>query len=119
MDQMQNSYQDQKAQNDTSDYSLWSMAGQFYNRKMISIVILVWVYSLVFIALAIFSGIKFFKVTQTQDQLMYAVLFICSVQFITLLKIFAWQMIHRNSIKREIKRLEIRVAALNETVKNK
>jgi hypothetical protein len=43
---------------------------------------------------------------------MYAGLFICFVQLLGLMKIFAWQMIHRNRITREIKRLEIRVAEL-------
>jgi len=28
------------------------------------------------------------------------------------MKIFAWQMLHRNSIKREIKRLELRIAEM-------
>jgi hypothetical protein len=36
-----------------------------------------------------------------------------------IMKIFAWQMIHRNSIKREIKRLELRIAELSEMVKSK
>jgi len=119
MDQLQNSVQNQKNHDDSFDYSLWSMVGQFYNRKMLSIIILVWVYSLIFIALAIFSGIKFFEVDQSRDQLMYAVIFICSVQFVVLMKIFAWQMIHRNSIKGEIKKLELHIAELCDTVKNK
>ena len=64
--------------------------------------------------LAIFSGIKFFDADQLKDQLMYAVIFICSIQFICLMKIFAWQMIHRNGIKREIKRLEMKITQLTE-----
>lgn len=33
------------------------------------------------------------------------------------MKIFAWEMVHRHSIKREIKRLALRVAELSETLK--
>ena len=36
----------------------------------------------------------------------------------TLIKVFAWQMIHRMSIKRDIKKLELRIAELNQTVKD-
>ena len=86
---------------------------------MLSIVIFLWTYALVIIALAIFSGIKFFYVEQVKSQIMYAVIFICCIQFIALLKIFAWQMIHRNSIKREIAKLKNQITELNEIVKNR
>ena len=99
--------------------TLRSMLKDFYNRKMLSSIILLWAYFLIFLALAIFSGIKFFKTDQTQYQMMYAAIFVCCVQFFALIKIFAWQMIHRNRITREIKRLEIRIAELDQTVKNK
>lgn len=94
-----------------------SMLCEFYNKKMLSIVIIVWVYALAFIALAIFSGVMFFRAEQTRDHIMYAVLFICGIQFMMVIKIFAWQMIHRMSIKRDIKKLELHIAELSETVK--
>ena len=100
-----------------SQDTLWSMARDFYNRKMLSVVIIVWVYALIFIGLTIFSGIRFFEAEQVREQLMYATVFICCVQFICLMKVFAWQMIHRNGIKREIRRLELRIVELGEAVK--
>ena len=57
-----------------------------------------------------------FPVGGVKEQIMFAVLFLCGVQMIALIKIFAWQMIHRNGIKREIKRLEIRIANLTNKV---
>ena len=102
-----------------NENTLRSMLREFYNRKMISVIILVWVYGLVFIALAVFSGIKFFKADMIKDQIMYAVIFLCCIQFIALMKIFAWQMIHRNSIKREIIKLKNQISELNEIVKNR
>jgi len=99
--------------------TVWTMLKDFYNRKMLSSIILLWTYFLIFLALAIFSGIKFFKTDQTQYQIMYAAIFICCIQFFALIKIFGGQMIHRNSLKREIKRLELRIAELNQTAKDK
>jgi len=105
--------------NDSKEDTVRSMVKDFYSRRMLGTVILVWAYAVIFVALAIYSGIKFFKTDQAQFQIMYAAIFVCCIQFVVLMKIFAWQMIHKNSIKREIKRLELRIAELNETVKNK
>jgi hypothetical protein len=96
--------------------SIWSMASDFYSRKMLSIVIFIWVWAILFMAMTVYGAVQFFRVDQTKGQIMYAAIFICGCQFIGLMKIFAWQMIHRNSIKREIKRLELRVAALAESL---
>jgi hypothetical protein len=94
---------------DAMDDTLWGMFRGFYNRSMLSIIIVVWVYGLIFLAVAVYCGIRFFKTDDTQYQIMYAVIFLCSIQFLAIMKIFAWQMIHRNSIKKAIKRLETRL----------
>jgi hypothetical protein len=101
------------------EYTIWSMVGDFYNRRMLSIVIFIWAWGLAIMAVTIFSGIKFFAVEQTKSQIMYAAIFVCGCQFIALMKIFAWQLIHRNGLKREIKRLELRIAELSEAVKSR
>jgi uncharacterized membrane protein YbjE (DUF340 family) len=118
-----NGEQIKKMLEDTYDNSrgntLRSMLKEFYNRKMISIVIFLWIWAIIFIAGAVYSGTQFFNTDQARGQIMYAAIFICCFQGVGLIKVFAWQMIHRNAIKREIKRLELRIAELNETVKSK
>ncbi|MBN1803704.1 MAG: hypothetical protein JW837_00495 [Sedimentisphaerales bacterium] len=103
---------------DSKEDTICSMLGDFYNRKMLSVVIFVWVWAIVLIAGAFYSGIKFYKYAG-DVRFIYALVFIVCIQGISIIKIFAWQMIHKNSIKREIKRLELRIAELNETVKSK
>jgi len=102
-----------------AEVSLGGMFRDFYNKKMIPMIAIVWVNFLIFLGLAIFSGVRFFREEQVKYQIMYAVIFICCVQMFTLLKVFGWQMIHRNGIKRQINRLEQRIAELSETVKAK
>lgn len=97
---------------DSKEDSLRSMLADFYSRRMLSTAILVWFWGIVFVAGAVYSAVRFFAADQTKDQIMYAALFICLVHFVGLMKVFAWQMIARNSIKREIKRLELRIAEL-------
>jgi hypothetical protein len=104
---------------ESKEEGLRSMLRDFYSRKMLSSVILVWGVGILFVGLAVYSAIHFFKTDQIQWQIMYAALFLVGVHECDVLKLFAWQMVHRNSIKREIKRLELRVAELTEALKAK
>ncbi len=104
---------------DSREDTLLSMVGQLYSKQMFPSFIVHFVYSVPFLAGAIYCGIKFFKTDQSQFQLMYAAIFVCCVQGIIFSKAKYWQMLHKNNISREIKRLELRIADLTETVKNK
>ncbi len=104
---------------ESKEDSLFSMVGQLYSRKMFSSFIVHAAYTLVFIALAVFCGIKFFQNQQVQFQIMYAAIFVCCIQVCIFSKVKYWQMLFKINISREIKRLELRIAELNETVKNK
>lgn len=98
---------------------LMSMARDFYSRKMLSTILFVWFWALLFMAGAVYSGIMFFRTDQTGSQIMYATAFTCCVLFVAFMKVFAWQMIHRNGITREIKRLELRIAELAQSLAEK
>lgn len=104
---------------ESRENTLRGMIGEFYNRKNTSTVIVVWAFAVFCIALAVYCGIAFFRTGEIQLQLMYAVIFVVMMQWMGQIKIFAWLIIHRNGIKREIKRLELRIAELNETVKSR
>jgi uncharacterized membrane protein YbjE (DUF340 family) len=108
---------------DTYDVSredtILSMAKDFYSRKMLSTAILVWAFGIIFFAGAAYCAMQFLKTDNTKSQIMYAAIFIPCVLGIGFMKVFAWEMVHRHSIKREIKRLELRIAELAETVKGK
>jgi len=108
---------------DTYDESredtILSMAKDFYSRKMLSIVIIVWIWVIIFLAGAVYTGIQFFKADQTKPQIMYAAVFVCFVHGIGLMKIFAWEMANKHSLKREIKRLELSISELAEIISKK
>ena len=111
---------------DTYDESredtLRAMVRESYSRKMLTSTILIWAYFLVFLALAIFSSIQFFRADEVKPQIMYAAIFVCSIQLIALVKSFGWamlQMIRTNRIRKEMKSLEARIAELDETVKSR
>ena len=96
-----------------------AMVREFCSRRMRWVVVLVWVFVIVFFAGATYCGIRFLYADQIKSQIMYAALFVLFVEGIALMKIFAWHMLVRNSITREIKRLELRVADLAQTLAGK
>ena len=102
---------------ESKEEGLRSIVRDFYSRRLMSSAILAWIVAIVFIGMAVYSAIQFFKTDQTQWQILYAVLFIVGVHELDVIRIFAWQMVHRHSIKRDLKRLELRVAELTETLK--
>jgi hypothetical protein len=105
---------------DTSkEDTLLSMVGQLYSRRMWPSFLVHGVYSLPFVVGAVYCGVKFFDTQHVQSQLMYTAIFICCVHVIFLRKVIYWQMLHKNSISREVKRLEVRIVELMEMVSSK
>lgn len=105
---------------DSKEETLRTMVRDFYSRRMRSTAIFVWGYAILFIALAVYSAIQFFKADQTQGQIMYAALFVLGANGVVLMKILAWLMIYQRSmIRRHLKQVELRVAELSEMLKSK
>ena len=105
---------------DTSkEEGILSLARDFYSHQMRSTAIMVWFWGIAFFALAAYGTIQFFGTDQTQRQILGAALFIVGCLGIGMMKIFAWEMVHRHSLKRDIKRLELRVVELTEMLKAK
>ena len=93
-----------------------SMVREFHSRKARFIAVYTWVWSIVFCALALYSAIQFFK-AGGQMQIMYAALFLLGAGGVGVVKIIGCVMFVRHSIRRDIKRLELRVAELSEALK--
>jgi hypothetical protein len=104
---------------ESKEEGLRSIVRDFYTRKQLSSAILAWALAIFFIGLAIYSGIHFFRTDQTQWQITYAALFIVGVHEFGMIRSFVWQMAHRQNLKRDLKRLELRVAELSEMLKAK
>lgn len=97
---------------DSREGSIRSMVSDFYSRRMLWTAAFIWAVGLVFFLGAIFTGVRLLGADQTRDQILYATGFLTFVNLLGLMKTFAWQMLYRNSLAREIKRLEIHIAEL-------
>ncbi len=94
--------------------TLLQTAGEFYSRQMRGIAIVAWVNGLIAIALGVFSAMQFFRAEQVKQEIMYAALFVIAWSWLSVAKVMAWLWMARNRITREIKRLEIRIAAADQ-----
>lgn len=108
---------------DTYDASkedaLRSMISDAFSRQMLSTIILVWVYFIPFLAVAIVSAVMFFRSEGIRDLVMYASIFVCCNVWTILIKLWAYHVVNGHGIKREIKRLEIRLAGPNQALQEK
>ena len=71
---------------DSREDSIRSMVSEFYSRKMLSTVIIVWVNFLVFFGLAVLCAVMFFGTGVVKDLIMYAALFVCCLHMAMLSK---------------------------------
>ena len=65
------------------------------------------------LGLAIFTATSFFDAESTRDQIAWAVGFMYSLIVISGLKAWYWMQMNKNSLTREIKRLELQIARLS------
>lgn len=76
--------------------------------------LLVWVYGLLFTGVAVYAAWRFFTTDAVRDYVLWAVVFIMSMLIVIVTKLWYWMLANRNSLHREVKRLELQVAALLE-----
>ena len=74
-------------------------------------------YRFAFLAIAIFAANKFFRVDETRDLIVYANLFLLSFFGMAFIKMWYWSLLVKNSVIREIIRLERQVAKLEGDIK--
>ena len=90
-----------------------------YSKKMRWVIICVYVQYIILSALIVFGAIKFFITDQPRYQIMHAAIVICCSHWLGFISVFAWVMLQRPHNKRELNRLEFRIAELIETIKDK
>jgi len=104
---------------DSKEDTYLAMVRDFFSKKMRWVMIIVYVWFFIFLVPIVISVVQFFRTDQTKYQIMYAAIFVCCFLSIGFLKVIAWVMLQRHGIKREIKRLELRIAELTETIGSK
>lgn len=87
------------------------MAGIFRG-KMRWMAIVATIYSVVLPVLIVLAAIEFFQTDDTKWQIFYATGILLLAMLLLMVKLWGWMQMNRNSIQREIKRLELRILEL-------
>ena len=81
--------------------------------------VLVVVFTFILMGIMICSAVHFFDAETTRMQIMWSVIFIWGALFISMLKMWAWMQMNKNSLAREIKRLELQIAMMKSVMEEK
>ena len=71
------------------------------------------VFQLIYLGLGIWSAFRFFEAEALGDQILFATGFLACLGVTMAFKIWFWMVLNRNSVLREVKRLELQVARLS------
>lgn len=92
------------------------MTATFHGRMRMW-VLLTWFATLFWTGVAVWAAIAFFRAQGTRDWIMYAGIFVFAGMAIGMLKLWYLMEMNRNTHTREIKRVEMQLARLAESVK--
>lgn len=98
--------------------SMFAMVMETFQGKHRWLVIMTVFWTLVFLVLAILSGIRFFRAETTRDLMMWAAACIVCLSAVSMMKVWFWMELNKNSVTREIKRLELQIARLASRIKD-
>ena len=97
---------------------LWQAMDLFRGQQKFWNVMVV-VFTFIFMGIMIYSAVQFFDAETTRMQIMWSVIFIWGALFISMLKMWAWMQMNKNSLAREIKRLELQIAVMKSVMEGK
>ena len=96
------------------EQGIFELIGDTFRGKRRWLVVLGYVYSIVFLVLAVITAVQFFKVDpdNTRDLILWAMGFMFCTIPLTMLKMWYFMEMNKNSVTREVKRLELQIARL-------
>jgi len=92
--------------------TLRGMMVSFFERRTLFMTVWVAWWGVGAALLSAWAAYMFLHSQQTRDLIMYATIFTSSLVILGISKILSWQMWNRNTVRRELKRLELLIAEL-------
>lgn len=96
------------------EQGIFELIADTFRGKRRWLVVLVYVYSIVFLVLAVITAVQFFKADpdNTRDLILWAMGFMFCNFAVAMLKMWYFMEMNKNSVTREVKRLELQIARL-------
>lgn len=98
---------------DLNEPSLINKLGDVYKGQLGWLAMIMNFIMVLFLILGIYSIVNFWQAPETLEMIRWAVVGIISLLTIGILKLYFWMQMDKNDLKRELKRIELQIAALN------
>jgi hypothetical protein len=108
-----------EAYDETKEETVYAWFRDCYGKRMRWVMVCVYIQYAILVVPIVYSAIAFFRTDQVRSQILHATIFLFCNLWMGFVSVFAWVMMQRPSISREIKRLELRIAELGEAIGSK
>ena len=105
--------EESKFYDNLEEQNVFQMLGGLFQGKNKWIMFLMNIIILIVFGFLIYSIVQFFDTEQTNELIRWSLSVITCLLMISMLKMFLWMQMDKNSIKREIKRMELQISTLS------
>lgn len=105
--------EESKFYDNLEEQNVFQMLGGLFQGKNKWIMFLMNIVMLIVFGFLIYSVVQFFDTEQTNEIIRWSLSIITCLLVISMLKMFLWMQMDKNSIKREIKRIELQISTLS------
>ncbi len=100
----------------TGEQGLFDVVGESFRTKMRYWVVFLWIYSLASFAGAVWTVMRFYTATDTREMALWGGLSMLLFLSVALTKIWYWMELNKNTVVRELKRVELQIAFLAKSI---
>ncbi|MEQ9591631.1 MAG: DUF6768 family protein [Cyclobacteriaceae bacterium] len=107
------SEEEAKFYDELEEQNLSQMVGGLFQGKMKWVTVMTFIVMPVLFAFAVYCGIQFFNAQGMREMMLWGAGAFFLLNAVSYVKLFNWMQMDKNAILREIKRMELQLAALN------
>jgi len=101
-----------KFYDELEEQNLLNQLGDLFKTKMGWLIVIMNIVNLVMFVLAIYCVIQFFNTDVTNELIKWTGAFFICMSSVVMIKLFVWMQMDKNALLRELKRLELQIAAM-------
>ena len=105
--------EESKFYDNLDEQNVFQMLGGVFQGKNRWIMVLMNFVMLIVFGFLVYSVIQIFKTDVTNELIMWSLAIVTLLLMVSMLKMFVWMQMDKNSIKREIKRIELQISTLS------
>ncbi len=105
-----------KFYNELDEQNLFQMLGGLFSGKLKWLILLINIIILIFFVVFVYCVVQFINVNETDDLIKWTVYGSYSMFIVASLKMFLFMQMDKNSIKRELKRIELQISILSSKI---